>query len=270
MMFDIFYAMPGFEPHIRFFLPIFWPQKASTGKIVDIQFENATMALDEKWLDNGFQETSAAGPDKQLFYSIVPDGGPSPVGYYPYEVHHGTYNKISGTFEARHKITNTQWLGLGINDPNRPSEPFRGLYGIGFSPNSSNKDPGTNHGYMVGTAPYGFWQVGLTGSPSSYTPTVANTKLLCSLPNREYAGGTGFIPSGSLKDSVMLAEYSSGEVQILPLDYSVTQSGTTGLCLDNATSTPTLGTANPKIVTFATGIDEAWGFMFDPQVSFAC
>lgn len=220
------------------------------------------------YLDNGFQNDVAKGPGDQVFYSIVPeDDPPNPDTYYPYEVHHGTFNGTDKSFTFVHNITYDTWFGLNITDPIE-DEYFTGLFGIGFSPSTTgNIDPGTNHGYMIGTAPYGFWQVGLTGTPAAYTPTASNTQFLCSL-DAEYPGGMAFVPSGSLKDSVMLADYDNAEVLILELDYTTpdNDTGTTGLCIDSTTKQPLLGTANPQIETFATGVDNAWGFFFDPTV----
>lgn len=240
---------------------------ATTGKIIGIQFENAAMVLDEEYIDNGFQEDVALGPGNQLFYSIVPEKVDNP-NYLPYEVRHGTYNDQTKTITPVHTITNTTWHGLQITDPNKEGIEFTGLYGIGFSPSSrNNNDPRTQHGYMVGTAPYGFWQVGLQETAGKYNPVKADTKLLCSLPEWKYPGGMGFIPSGSKKDGVMLADFDSGTVQILPLDYDTPASdGTKGLCLNNSTKNPELGTNNPYLVNFATNVTDAWGFMFDPQV----
>jgi hypothetical protein len=88
------------------------------------------------------------------------------------------------------------WSGVDITDPNHNSLAFTGLFGIGFSPSVSNIDPGTNHGYMVGTTPYGFCQVGLTRTATAYNPTVVNTRLLCSLPTEYLGGMAGIHPIG--------------------------------------------------------------------------
>jgi hypothetical protein len=233
-----------------------------------MHFANATEVLAVSGLDNGFQNQNAAGPGNQVFYSIAPlytiTGHEE---YYPYEVHHGTFDSAAKSFSFVHNITYGTWTGLNISDPSRPIYGFTGLLGIGFSPSANNLDPGTNYGYMVGTAPYGFWQVGLAGTAAAYTPVAANTRKLCSL-EAEFARGMAFIPSGSLKDSVMINSFDDSEVKILELDYSTPDAatGTTGLCIDSTSGLPELGTASPKIETFATGIDGAWGLFFDPQV----
>ena len=230
-----------------------------TFKIVDIDFARASLALDEEYLRGGFQ----TGPGNQMFYSTSRDDN----DFLPEEMHHGTYNNIPQTLSVSHKITAAKWAELNITDPNTPNNPFRGFFGLGFSPNANNKDSGTGHGYMVGTAPYGFWQVGLEGTPAAYDPVVNNTKLLCSLPGSNYPSGMGFIPSGSKKDGVMFADFDHDTIQILPLDYTTKQNGTTGLCINNSTGQPELGTDNPRLYDFTWYVSEPSGFMFDPRVS---
>lgn len=218
--------------------------------------------LEDEYLDNGFQNSAGIGPGNQVFFGTAPNT----IDYFPDKMYHGSYSTTTETLTVSHTITPEKWAELGLTDPNMPHIPFKGLYGIGFSPDPSNVDPGTNHGYMVGTSNYGFWQVGLQGTSAAYNPVAGNTKLLCSLLGRKYPGGMGFIPSGSKKHSVMLADYYSSTVQILPLDYTTVQDGTTGLCIDSTTGQAKLGTVNPQLQSFATGIDGAWGFLFDPQV----
>jgi hypothetical protein len=77
-----------------------------------------------------------------------------------------------------------------------------------------------------------------------------------------------FIPSGSLKDSVKLLDYGGDQVLILKLDYTTPDAatGTAGLCIDSTTGVSQLGTSSPKIEMFATGVNDAWSFLFDPQV----
>ena len=71
------------------------------------------------------------------------------------------------------------------------------------------------------------------------------------------------IPSGSLQGDIMVMDWDSDRLDIIAVD------DTTGYPIDSSTNSSNLGTAVPKITTFATFPSNAspWGMIFDPMTN---
>mmetsp|Transcript_24396 Transcript_24396/g.34049 ORF Transcript_24396/g.34049 Transcript_24396/m.34049 type:complete len:434 (-) Transcript_24396:46-1347(-) len=242
---DFLYLVAGSEDPSGTLFEVPLVRNETQGKIQGMDFNNSRVVFATEYLDLGFK---TGGLDAYRWYSIVPDDD-----YYPDMIGYGTYDAIAKTFTEDGRIPKSDFEALNKTDPLSDIE-FTGLLGIDFSPVVN--DPGTGHGMMYGTAPYGFWRMGLTraGTPIKYTPS--NAEFLCSI-DAQYPGGFAYIPSGSYKDSVLLSDYSNDQISLLSLDAN-------GLCINATSGLGELGTSNPKIETFATDVENAWGFFFDP------
>lgn len=76
----------------------------------------------------------------------------------------------------------------------------------------------------------------------------------------DYVSDLNFVPSGSLKNSIVTSKYldNAGDVLLFAIDSA------TGDPIDDATGLPLKGTANPRSTTLFSGINQAWGIVFDP------
>ena len=98
-----------------------------------------------------------------------------------------------------------------------------------------------------------FWEVGLqlkTDGNANEWEISSVTKLADLAP--EYAGGCAFIPSSSLKGNIFFADWDYDLVKMIEF-------GADGLPLGTVSA--------PQISNFITGIEDPWGFVFDPIVS---
>jgi len=90
----------------------------------------------------------------------------------------------------------------------------------------------------------------------TFTPDTAT--LFVDLPNGA-GGGISYIPSGTYEGDLIYVNWSNGTIDIVDIDPS------TGFPIDAVTNQATLGTTNPKITPFASGLGRGpWGLTFDP------
>jgi hypothetical protein len=83
-------------------------------------------------------------------------------------------------------------------------------------------------------------------------------EVFVNLP-RQGTGAIQYIPSGPLQGDMMYVNWDYGEVWILQIDAA------TGLPIDDTTGSPTLGTSDPRVQLFASGLGSGpWGLEFDP------
>ena len=68
-----------------------------------------------------------------------------------------------------------------------------------------------------------------------------------------YTGGFSFVPSGTNKNNIFLADYDNSIVKMMKFDSS--------------TGRPTGNVTNPEVTNFIEGISGPWGFFFDPQTN---
>ena len=71
--------------------------------------------------------------------------------------------------------------------------------------------------------------------------------------NAFYTGGFSFVPSGTNKNNIFLADWDYNTVKMMTSDSS--------------TGRPTGNVTNPEVTDFITGISRPWGFFFDPQTN---
>ncbi len=131
------------------------------------------------------------------------------------------------------------------------------IAGLTFSPYIT--EPNTGFGMMqvsvwLGAAIYNVRLTALGGG--LFQPE--EIELFVTLP-REGTGAIQYIPSGPFEGNMMYVNWDYGEVRILLIDQA------TGLAIDDATGLPTLGTENPRVLPFASGLGVGpWGLEFDP------
>jgi hypothetical protein len=239
-------------------------RNTTSGRIIGMDDSAITTLTAYDYMDS----FSPKGPGGYYFYGTTKSSSETKP-YYPNGTGVGSVDSSTKTFTKASDITpatydslNTYYTGAGAGIK------FEGLFSYGFSPVVT--DPGTNFGIMTGVAPSGFWQVSMTASGSTFTPTKAT--FLCALPT-EFPGGSIFVPSGTYKNSALviswsnLQKYESGEdkdstIQILQLD------STNGYCIDSTSNTAVLGTQSPKLVDVISGFSEyPQGFILDPKTN---
>lgn len=90
----------------------------------------------------------------------------------------------------------------------------------------------------------------------TFAPNSAS--LFVDLPDGA-GGAIDYIPSGTYAGDLIYVNWSGGTIDIVDIDPA------TGFPFDAETNLPTLGTANPKITPFASGLGVGpWGLTFDP------
>jgi len=134
----------------------------------------------------------------------------------------------------------------------------RSIAGLAFSPYI--EDPNTNFGMMqvsVWGANRTLYNVPLNPLGGGlFEPQAA--EVFVNLP-RQGTGAIQYIPSGPLQGDMMYVNWDYGEVWILEIDEA------TGLPIDDTTGSPTLGTSDPRVQLFASGLGRGpWGLEFDP------
>ena len=106
---------------------------------------------------------------------------------------------------------------------------------------------------MMATSPNSFWEMGMqlkSGTDNEWEFTDV-TKLAAL--DAYYTGGFSFVPSGTNKNNIFLADYSNSIVKMMKFDSS--------------TGRPTGNVTNPEVTNFIEGISGPWGFFFDPQTN---
>lgn len=145
-------------------------------------------------------------------------------------------------------ITDYPLGGLGI-----PTSVAGAIFVPSTLPNGGNFLVSTYSSGQVFTVPL------TDNADGTFTPGTAS--LFIDLPSGA-GGAIGYVPSGAYEGDLIYVNWTGGTVDIVDIDPA------TGFAIDAGTNLPTLGTTNPKITPFASGLGVGpWGLTFDPMTN---
>jgi len=225
-------------------------RNTTSGQIIG--FGNGGAPVADAFTADHLFSSMTKGPGGLFFYGIESN-------YWPYGTGIASFDNTTKTLTKVSEITPATYSSLGKTITTVTyacTYALEGLLSIAFSP--AVKDPNTNFGMMTGSNPEGIWQIPMTVSGTTYTPTTAT--FLCTIPDY-YANGFMFIPAGTYKNSALHVSYDNNSVYIVHLD------PTSGYCIDKNTNTGVLGTTTPKLTTIMTGLTNPFGLIVDPKTN---